>query len=382
MNKRQNITIIYLFVSIAIAFSFSMLLNVAIIPSLLPPVLFAGALAFSNEKYLLYKRPVTISITILGLLSVSIIEGILLWFWGFNDPQTVLLILKFIVLTVILLKTQNEIKVGFLQISFSIILISSQYLFFATKMNYFQANSRDIPEIANYVFMSLYCISLLQIHNGPTYPPIDTTIEEHKIADTRKGVSAIFKFIVVSLLTVFVIFLVFFIWVIASFGAFDTPKQDMITNFKKNERKLYEIKKYVEQIDPNRKAYEIEFNIHEQLGVFSITVNGQSVSEGYQDFNTFQAKDSLLIATGLTRQRLWVLKQKLDDVGCKSIERTDGYFSIGLDGNYRLYYNLLAPTVFSALFKDPCRYIIYSPAVVFEYKYEDEHMSDICFPDK
>ena len=221
MNTRQNTTILYLVIALTIAFSVSTVLNVAIIPSILPPVLFAGALVFSNEKYLRYKKSLTIWITLAGLATIAIIEGIQMWFLDYLTNTPLLLILNYGILSVILLKTQSGVKIGLLQIALGIFLISVQYLFFTPKLGDIQAYSVYKPEILHFIFMSLYGISLLKVQGVKAHAPFAKTIEEHNTVVTKKGVSSFLKFIIIATLAVFILFIGFFLWVIVGLGALE-----------------------------------------------------------------------------------------------------------------------------------------------------------------
>jgi len=174
------------------------------------------------------------------------------------------------------------------------------------------------------------------------------------------------------------------------------PKQDLIANYETKQLEINQLYEYVNDITPDDKYFDIEFESNKKIFCFFVTIHridsltGQSsytsiVADG--DYNRgfmgnynldidSPSVDNLLNWLGWTRNELKTLKQKLDNANCISVEKgeglriamTIGYKRVGL-GMY--FYNIFNQALSDSLknkYNDGCRYIFYKDNVVLEFR--------------
>ena len=165
----------------------------------------------------------------------------------------------------------------------------------------------------------------------------------------------------------------YWIYAIAVFsGAFDRyySTQDLIENYNKKTKEIVEVKNYINKIVPTNKSVDIEFDDNNTLGIFHVTVDGNYDSNWDLETNSGKA-DTLLQKLGWTKETLKLLKNKLDNANCISVESGEpckiGFQRSGM-GKY--FYNLFDKPIADSLknnYNDSCTYILYNDKVVLEY---------------
>ena len=172
----------------------------------------------------------------------------------------------------------------------------------------------------------------------------------------------------------------FIAWVFSAFGGFDKDYSvtDLKENFEDNKTEIYELKGFFNEIVPENRFVEIEFEDDNTLFRFGIKAldstagnpNGPMYLEW--DLKTNTAKmDSLTNPMGWTRETLRSLKEKLDKANCIKIESGDptriGFKRSGL-GMYSFnVFERPVPANMIENYNDSCRYIYVNRNLVLEY---------------
>lgn len=177
--------------------------------------------------------------------------------------------------------------------------------------------------------------------------------------------------------------LVFIGWslmIVSAFGGFDEDYSvsDLKENFSKNRTEIYELKQFFNEIVPNNRFVEIEFEDDNTLGRFGIRVldsttenlNGPMFLDWNLKTNTSKM-DSLIESLGWSRETLILLKQKLDKADCIQIQSGEpakiGFKRCGI-GMYSFnVFDQPIPENMKEKYNDSCTYIIANEKLVLEY---------------
>jgi len=168
-------------------------------------------------------------------------------------------------------------------------------------------------------------------------------------------------------------FIGFYIFVLTAVsGLFDEyhSKQDLIDNYNSKTKEIIELNNYIKTIVPTNKTIDIEFDGNRTLGIFHVTVDGKYYSNWDIKVNSTKT-DTLLQKLGWTRETLSILKDKLDNANCISVESgepcTIGYQRSEM-GKY--FYKIFSQALTDSLkreYNDSCTYIYYKDNIVLEY---------------
>jgi hypothetical protein len=177
-----------------------------------------------------------------------------------------------------------------------------------------------------------------------------------------------------------VIFIGYIVMLISAFGGFDKDYSvtELKENFEAKKIEIYELKKYFNDIVPNNRFVEIEFENDNTLTRFGIKAldstagdpNGPMFLEWDLKTNT-QRMDSIIKPLGWTRETLKKLKDKLDDANCIQIESGEptkiGFQRSGM-GMYSFnVFDKPIPDKEKAQYNDSCTYILANDKLVLEY---------------
>ena len=165
----------------------------------------------------------------------------------------------------------------------------------------------------------------------------------------------------------------YWIFALAVFsGVFDKfySTQDLIDNYNKKTTEIVEVKNYVNKIVPPNKSVDIEFDGNRKFFIFHVVDNNNYDSNW--DLKLSSSKtDTLLQKLSWTKENLKLLKEKLDNANCISVESGEpckiGFVRSGM-GKY--FYNLFDKPIADSLksnYNDSCTYILYNDKVVLEY---------------
>jgi len=172
----------------------------------------------------------------------------------------------------------------------------------------------------------------------------------------------------------------YIIMIIYAFGGFDKDYSvtDLKDNFENNKTKIYELKKYFNQIVPKDKFVEIEFEDDNTLSRFGISIL-DSTKTGFNkrlflewDIKTDNSRmDSIINSLGWTRETLKIIKQKLDDADCIQIESGEptkiGFKRSGMEMySFNVFDNPI-PENLRNKYNDSCTYIQVNDKLVLEY---------------
>jgi hypothetical protein len=173
-----------------------------------------------------------------------------------------------------------------------------------------------------------------------------------------------------------------------SLGAYDKDYSvtELKSNFNLKEKEILELKKYFQSIVPRNRYVEIEFKndrILERLCIATLDSTQVNPKRSLRipqkgDYHTFydlkinaMITDSLIKPFGWSRATLKILKQKLDNANCISIESSEpakiGFRRCGM-GMYffNVYDNPISENERKE-FNDSCSYIYVNDHLVLEY---------------
>lgn len=157
-------------------------------------------------------------------------------------------------------------------------------------------------------------------------------------------------------------------------------RQELISNYEKNKKKITEVKDYFESIVSPEAVVVVEFKKRE-LAIFHVSLNG--ISENNWNIPVDSPKtDSLLIELGWTKNELHTLKSKLDQADCISVSSrkpvTIGWQRSGTGIYYYKIFDGNLTTQMIEEYNDSCTYLFYKDNVVLEYG--SGAIGPICFP--
>lgn len=178
-----------------------------------------------------------------------------------------------------------------------------------------------------------------------------------------------------------VIFIGYILMIASALGGFDKDYSvsDLKENFEAKKTEIYELKKYYNDIVPQNRFVEIEFENDNTLTRFGIKAldstagdpNGPMFLEWDLKTNT-QRMDSIIKPLGWTRETLKQLKVKLDKANCIQIESGEptkiGFQRSGM-GMYSFnVFDSQIPDSLQANYNDSCTYILANDRLVLEYR--------------
>jgi hypothetical protein len=171
-------------------------------------------------------------------------------------------------------------------------------------------------------------------------------------------------------------FLIWFLYICGAFQKDYTPKE-LVENFNKKQLEIYDLKKYYNDIVPQNKFVEIEFENDKELARFGITPLGNTDGNYGTSFLEWNLKvntprmDSILSTIGWSRATLKTVKEKLDNANCIQIESGEpakiGFKRTGM-GMYS--FNVFDKPLTDSLrnlYRDSCTYIIFNNKLILEY---------------
>jgi hypothetical protein len=190
----------------------------------------------------------------------------------------------------------------------------------------------------------------------------------------------IFKGILILCGIGLVIFTGYIIMIVSAFGGFDKDYSvtELKENFEAKKTEIYELKRYFNNIIPENRFVEIEFDNDNTLARFGIRVldsasgdpNLPMFLEWDVKTNT-QRMDSIIKPLGWTRETLKTLKEKLDKANCIQIESGEptkiGFRRSGMGMYFFNVFDEPIPDNQKANYNDSCTYILANDRLVLEY---------------
>lgn len=155
-------------------------------------------------------------------------------------------------------------------------------------------------------------------------------------------------------------------------GAFDKfySTQDLIDNYNKKAAEIAEIKSYVNKMVPTNKSVDIELDGNRKISIFHVVDNGNYDSNWDIKLNSSKT-DTLLQKLGWTKETLKLLKEKLDNANCISVESGEpckiGFQRSGMGKYFYILFDKPIADSLKSNYNDSCTYILYNDKVVLEY---------------
>lgn len=382
ISPRKNKTLVFLLIAISISWLITYLTNTTFGVFMLTEVLVSGALVYSNEAYLKYPLQKTVLLTVsllaIFLLLTEILDWVLFIGSSFTDS-----VYCYALVTLLLFLTQKQVKVGPLQLLLAATLIGIHFRFIKDNPA-LHFNQEYYAEYTSFfvgqLFTSIYAVSLLVSEKEES---VDASLEKLEVSVAPlhpKKPFKFLKFILLALLGVAAFYLIFVIALVGMWGGFTHPKDELVKDFESNTGVFYNVRDYVNRLDPEHKISELEFNIYPEYKTFYITINGQDATKGYRDLQSWVPSDSLLKATPWKKESFVALQEKLNQINCDYIKTGDpfviGHKPINGQG---LFYNLFNHTADHFPYNDTCRFVRYSDTLILEFKHISQYDSD-CFP--
>lgn len=383
LAPRQIKTLVFLFIAILISFAITYLTETIFGVFILTEVLVSGALVYSNEEFLKYSLRRSILLTY-SILAVMLLLSTYADMFFLINPFLSDALWCYPLVTILLLATQKQVKVGPVQLLLGAVLILVFVRFIHDKPA-FQVNQENyvlyIPFFIGQLFISIYAVSMMSGTNKEENTEVSLIdVQEPNVISPAKKSFKFLKFIMLALLGVGVLLLIFFVVLVAMWGGFTHPKDEMIRDYESNSGEFYDIQNKVNRLDPEHKISEIEFNIHKKSKTFYITINGQDATKNYPDRESWMPSDSLLKATPWTKENFMTLQEKLNQINYDYIKTGDP-FVIGhkpINGQ-RLFYYLFDHTADHFPYNDTCRFVRYNDNLILEFKHISQYDSE-CFP--
>jgi hypothetical protein len=382
LSPRQIRTLVFLFIAILISFAITYLTQTTFGVFILTEVLVSGALVYSNEGFLRYSLGRSMLLTY-SILAVILLLSTYVDMFFLINPFLSDALWCYPLVTVLLLATQKQVKVGPVQLLLGAVLILVfQLIHEKTTYRFNQENYVSyIPFFIGQLFISIYAVSMMsgisREENNET--SLIGANESYTILPAKKPFKFL-KFIIIALLGVGVLILIFTITLVGLWGGFTHPRDEMIKDYESNSGEFYDIQNKVNRLDPEHKISELEFDVHPEYKTFYITINGQDATRGSSNFQSWVPSDSLLKATPWTKENFMALQEKLNQINCDYIKTGDP-FVIGhkpINGQ-RLFYNLFDYAADHFPYNDTCRFFRYNDYLILEFKHISQYDSD-CFP--
>jgi len=185
--------------------------------------------------------------------------------------------------------------------------------------------------------------------------------------------SKTFKWILITVILVVLIYVGFWIYAIISFaGGFEQnySKIDLIDNYKKHTKEIIELRDYFNRIVPKNSCVDIEFKDDNTLSIFHVSLNGIRDDNWNKKINSLKT-DTLLQRLSWSREIIATLKTKIDNAHCISIKNgepcTIGFQRSGMGKYYYKIFNKVLNDSLINLYNDGCQYIYFKNNVVLEY---------------
>jgi len=191
------------------------------------------------------------------------------------------------------------------------------------------------------------------------------------------------KIIIGVLITIVLAVIGVFVYLVIMFNSMGfsgknyTP-DDLVANFNTKRSEIYDLKTYFNKIMPKYKIVEIEFKNDDEISRLVITPvdagKGSDLTVQFQEWNLpVRSKkiDSVLTVLGWTNSTLAILKQKLDNANCISIDNGEpvriGFKRSGLGMYFFDVFDKSIPPNLKTRYNDSCTYIYANEKLVLEY---------------
>jgi len=165
----------------------------------------------------------------------------------------------------------------------------------------------------------------------------------------------------------------YWVYVFAVFsGVFDKSysTRDLIDNYNKKTTQIWEVKSYVNKIVPPNKSVDIEFDGNHKFFIFHVVDNGNYDSNWNLKLSSPKT-DTLLQELGWTKEKLKLLKEKLDNANCISVASGEpceiGFQRSGMGKYFYILFDKPIADSMKNKYNDSCTYILYNDSVVLEY---------------
>lgn len=373
ISSRQKRSLVFLLIAIMVSWCCCYWVDLGFGILSLTQVLTSGAFIYGNKAFLCYKIRQSVVVAFVLFVIVSL-GGVVVDSFKWFDPYVLGLVFSYLLVTFTLKMTQKHVRLNWPQLFIGTMLFLLDIVLIHSNPAFTDSRSAIMNNTSFFISQLLtgtYAVSLLA--------PSD---EERSLATSpselglyvRLQDQTIFQFLMFILSTLICSGLLYSLILLIG----EQPKAKLISDFEANTEVFYDIKNYVNKIDPEHKIQEIDFDIEENK-VFYITVDGEDATNGYGDMDSWKPVDSLLKATPWTKASFTILKEKLDKIDCKSI-KPGVPFVIGHKriGSYYYYYDLFDRPADHFPYDDPCRYIRYNDNVIIESRHLSQYDSD-CF---
>lgn len=228
INQRQNRALIYQLIVIPVSWICCYLTNFAFGVFMLTEMLVAGALAYSNEEFLKYnlKRSILIIVGVIALFSVFqfLMQYILIWIqiwieFVSVDPIVLSSVSSYILVTVVLIITQHQIKIRLQQLLIAVVLLLVYFMFFCNNPAFgYSLKGYYVPFFINQFFVSIYAVSMM---NSVKQEMIGVEAIETDLVSASSQTQKIYKFVKFTLFTLlgaeilFLLFIFMITWMLS-----------------------------------------------------------------------------------------------------------------------------------------------------------------------
>ena len=179
-------------------------------------------------------------------------------------------------------------------------------------------------------------------------------------------------------------YIVFSLMVASAFGAFDKTysKEDLVESYQENETEINNLINYYTSILPHNKIVSIEFSKTEQIERLYIKDRSTSVIIQDWDFPSYELfEGKYKNELGWTENQIKILKQKLDNADCISIDNEEpikiGFKRSGMGMySFALFKNEKTDQSF---YDDNCQYIFIRKNLALQYG--GGAIGPDCFPE-
>jgi len=176
----------------------------------------------------------------------------------------------------------------------------------------------------------------------------------------------------------FIVYVIYLFYALNSFDGKNYTPEELVKSFNEKRKEIYEVKSYFNHIVPKYKVVAIEFTNDDEIGRLDIvpkdTGRGSDVTVQFEDWNLkikSHKVDSLLKVLGWTNNTLSVLKKKLDNANCISIDNGEpakiGFKRSGMGMYFFNVFDKPMPDGLKARYNDSCMYIYVNSKLVLEY---------------
>lgn len=373
ISSRQKRSLVFLLIAIEISWCCCYWVISSFTIFTLTQILTSGALIYSNKTFLKYTIRQSVIVAFVLIIIFSLGAVVADWF-KLIDSYVNELAFSYLQVIFTLKIIQKQIKLSWPQLLVGAVLIVINFCFVHDNPAFTDSQSfviHNTPFFFDQLSTGIFAVSMLIPANEESSA---ITFSGEPGMAIRFRDKPIFQFLTFTLLTLIGLGILYSLTLIKIMH----PKDKLIADFEAKTGAFYDIKKYVDTIDPEHKVQEIDFNIDD--GMFYITVDGKNASNNYNDMDSWKPPDSLLKATPWTKASFTVLKEKLAYIDCRSIKTGEPFVIEHKAIDYQsFYYNLFERTTDYLSYSDTCKYVRYNGNVIIEFKHLSQFDSD-CFP--